>query len=154
MEPSGSNEDYSPPSAEAGPVAPQLPPDSGRYHQLRPGLRYLLAGLGWVSIVLGVIGVFLPIMPTTPFILLGAWCFARSSERFHTWLLEHRYLGPIVRDWQSGAGIPRKVRNRVLFLLWFSLLSTSVIVHKLWLLPILLVVGIGTSVYLLKQPVT
>ena len=125
-----------------------------RYHELSTGLRYALIALGWFSIVTGVIGIFLPILPTTPFILLAAWCFARSSERFHTWLLNHKRLGPIVHAWQSGEGIPRKVRNRVLFLLWFSLFSTSVIVAKLWLLPVLLVVGIGTTTYLMRQPVT
>ncbi len=124
-----------------------------RYQELRPGVRYFLIALGWFSIVAGVIGIFLPLLPTTPFILLAAWCFARSSEHFHSWLLNHKRLGPIVHAWQNGEGIPRKVRNRTLLLLWASLFATSAIVAKLWVLPILLLVGLGTTTYLLRQPV-
>lgn len=126
---------------------------NNRYRTAHPGVRYLLLCAGWLSIVLGVVGIFLPILPTTPFILLAAWCFARSSKRFHDWLLNHRRLGPIVHAWQSGVGIPLKVRNRVLLLLWFSLLSTCLLVGKLWLVPMLVVVGTGTTIYLLRQPV-
>lgn len=125
-----------------------------QYKQLSPWRRYCLVGLGCLSIVLGVVGIFLPILPTTPFILLAAWSFARSSERFHLWLLNHRRLGPIVHAWQSGEGIPRKVRNRVLLLLWFSLLSTALLIAKLWLVPVLLLVGTSTTIYLMRQPVT
>ncbi len=125
-----------------------------RYQQPHPTVRYALIALGWLSIVLGVIGIFLPVLPTTPFILLAAWCFARSSERFHHWLLAHRRLGPIVHAWQSGEGLPRKVRNRIILLLWFSLLSTSFLVGQVWLTPLLVLVGAGTTTYLMKQPVS
>ena len=121
---------------------------------MSPWCRYCLVGLGCLSIVLGVVGIFLPILPTTPFILLAAWSFARSSERFHLWLINHRRLGPIVHAWQSGEGIPRKVRNRVLLLLWFSLLSTALLLAKPWLVPVLLLVGTSTTIYLMRQPVT
>lgn len=123
------------------------------YRQTSLWRRYCLIGLGWFSIVLGVIGIFLPLLPTTPFILLAAWSFARSSERFHSWLLGHPRLGPIVHAWQNGSGIPRKVRNRVLFVLWLSLLSSALLIAKLWLVPVLAVVGLGTTFYLLRQPV-
>lgn len=125
-----------------------------QYQQLNTWRRYCLVGLGCLSIVLGVVGIFLPILPTTPFILLGAWSFARSSEHFHLWLLNHRRLGPIVHAWQSGEGIPRKVRNRVLLLLWFSMLSTALLIAKLWLVLVLLLVGTSTTIYLMRQPVT
>lgn len=125
---------------------------NNQYQRLSLWRRYCLIGLGWLSIVLGVIGIFLPILPTTPFILLAAWCFARSSQHFHSWLLNHRRLGPIVHAWQSGEGLPRKVRNRVLLLLWVSLISTSLLVAQLWLIPLLAIVGTGTTVYLIRQP--
>lgn len=124
------------------------------YQQLSLWQRYCLVGLGWLSIVLGVVGIFLPILPTTPFILLAAWCFARSSQRFHLWLLNHRRLGPIVHAWQGGEGLPRKVRNRVLLLLWCSLISTSLLVAKVWLIPLLMIVGVCTTTYFMGQPVT
>lgn len=125
-----------------------------QYKQLGPWPRYCLVGLGWFSIILGVVGIFLPVLPTTPFILLAAWSFARSSERFHLWLLNHRRLGPIVHAWQSGEGIPHQVRNRVILLLWFSLLSTSLLIAKLWLAVVLLLIGTSTTIYLIRQPVT
>ena len=64
-------------------------------------VRYLLMAVGWVSVVLGVIGIFLPVLPTTPFLLLAAACFARSSPRFYQWLINHRQLGPWIRDYRS-----------------------------------------------------
>jgi len=76
------------------------------YQQLRCHKLNCLVGLGWLCIVLGVIGIFLPILPTTPLILLAAWSFARSSQCFHFWLLNHRSLGPIVHAWQNGGGAP------------------------------------------------
>ncbi|NHN36224.1 DUF454 domain-containing protein [Pseudomaricurvus alcaniphilus] len=114
--------------------------------------RYFLISLGWFSVVLGVIGIFLPILPTTPFILLAAWCFARSSDRFHHWLRNHKRLGLIVRSWEDGQGIPLKVRNRVLLLLWFSMLSSSLIIGRAWAAIGLVLIGSCVSWYLLSLP--
>ena len=65
-------------------------------------LRYVLLTIGWLSVTLGVIGIFLPVLPTTPFLLLAAACFARSSPRFYQWLVEHPQLGPWIRDYLNG----------------------------------------------------
>ena len=65
-------------------------------------LRYVLLAIGWLSVALGVIGIFLPVLPTTPFLLLAAACFARSSPRFYQWLVQHPRLGPWIRDYRSG----------------------------------------------------
>jgi len=116
-------------------------------------LRLLLIFVGWLSIVLGVVGIVLPVLPTTPFILLAAWCFSRSSTRFHHWLHTHPQLGKIVAAWESGEGISVKVRNRVLLLMWLSLLASALIVAKLWLGVVLLLTGSGVSIYLLRLPI-
>lgn len=113
----------------------------------------LLLTLGWLSVILGVVGIFLPIMPTTPFILLAAWCFAQSSPRFHQWLRNHKHLGLIVRSWEDGNGIPRKVRNRVIFLLWFSLCFSTLLLRSWPIGLVFLAVGVGVTVYLLRQPI-
>jgi len=113
----------------------------------------LLIAIGWTSILLGVIGAFLPILPTTPFILLAAWCFARSSERFHGWLLANRHFGPMISAWESGRGLSRRIRTRALFLSWFSLCFSMLIIYQWWGIVILATVGILLTLYLYTLPV-
>lgn len=63
--------------------------------------RWAYLSAGWTCLVLGAAGIFLPVLPTTPFVLLAAWCFSRSSERLHRRLVEHPRLGPPIRDWEA-----------------------------------------------------
>lgn len=69
-------------------------------------VRWTFVTLGWIFFVLGIIGVLLPVMPTAPFILLAAGCWARSSRRFHFWLINHRFFGKYVRDWEDRRAVP------------------------------------------------
>lgn len=69
---------------------------------------YLIAGFGLVG--LAVLGIFLPILPTTPLLLLAAWCFAQSSEKCHRWLMEHRVFGPIIQNWHEHRCIPKRAK--------------------------------------------
>jgi len=115
-------------------------------------MKIILIIFGFISLFLGIIGVFLPVMPTTPFILLAAACFARSSERFHQMLLNNKYFGDIVRNYEKGLGISRRIKMRALFLLWFSLIFSSVISGSAAVFMILTAVGAGVSFYLLRLP--
>ena len=72
--------------------------------------RYLWIGLGCFSVALGVAGAFLPLLPTTPFMLLAAFAFSRGSERLHRWLLEHETWGPLIINWQKNRAISRRVK--------------------------------------------
>lgn len=107
--------------------------------------RYLLILIGVTSVALGAIGVFLPLLPTTPFILLALWCFARSSERFHNWLMQHPNFGPLITMWYSDEGIPASSRNRILILMWLSLIISMLIIAKLWAVALLSTIGISVS---------
>ena len=73
-------------------------------------IRYLLIACGGISLLLGIIGIFLPLLPTTPFVLLSAACWAKASPRFHRWLHRHRYFGPMVHTWEQNGAVPRKAK--------------------------------------------
>jgi len=79
-------------------------------HHEKRSMRLLFLALGTLAVVLGIAGIFLPLLPTTPFLLLAAACFARSSERFHNWLLDHPVLGTTVREWYEHRSIPRRAK--------------------------------------------
>ena len=90
--------------------------------------RYLLIALGSVAVVMGVVGIFVPLWPTTPFLLLAVVCYVRSSERLYRWLLGHRHLGVYVNDFASGNGIPRKAKVIALATMWVTTTISSVLV--------------------------
>jgi uncharacterized protein len=71
-------------------------------------VKVAFALLGWICVGLGAVGIVTPLLPTTPFLLVATYCFSRSSERFHNWLLDHKTFGPIVKDWQEQRAIPMK----------------------------------------------
>jgi len=105
--------------------------------QQRPqtGLKRLgLLVAGAVALVLGIVGVFLPLLPTTPFLLLAAGCFIRSSPRAYRWLMNNRLLGGYIRSYRSGAGIPLRVKIFTLTLLWLTIgYSALYVVDNLWI---------------------
>lgn len=82
-------------------------PSSGADGATSSSTRWLFFSAGWGALGLGAVGVVLPVIPTTPFVLVAAWCFARSSESLHRRLLEHRVFGPLVREWETHGVIPR-----------------------------------------------
>jgi uncharacterized membrane protein YbaN (DUF454 family) len=114
-------------------------------------LRYTLLAVGWLSVILGVIGIFLPVLPTTPFLLLAAACFARSSPRFYAWLVEHPRLGPWIRDYLEGNGIPLKGKIYTLLLMWGSILFACWVVPLPWARLGMLTSATLVSIYILRQ---
>ncbi len=119
--------------------------------QRNPVIRFALLVVGWLSVVLGVIGIFLPVLPTTPFLLLAAACFMRSSKRFYLWLVNHRRLGPWIVDYLQGEGIPLKAKVYAISLMWLSIGASSYLVPLFWARAFMLTSAVLVSVYILKQ---
>ena len=73
-------------------------------------MRLIYIAIGCIAVVLGVIGIFLPLLPTTPFLLVAAWAFAKSSPRLEAWLTNHPRFGPPLRDWRERGAIPKRAK--------------------------------------------
>ncbi|MBX8483811.1 YbaN family protein [Pseudomonas cichorii] len=114
-------------------------------------VRYLLVAVGWASVSLGVIGIFLPVLPTTPFLLLAAACFARSSPRFYNWLVNHKRLGPWIRDYLAGNGIPLKGKVYAIGLMWASISLSCYLVPLPWARGFMLTCAVLVTIYILRQ---
>ncbi|AHF68644.1 MULTISPECIES: YbaN family protein [Pseudomonas] len=114
-------------------------------------VRYLLVAVGWTSVGLGVIGIFLPVLPTTPFLLLAAACFARSSPRFYNWLVNHKRLGPWIRDYLAGNGIPLKGKVYAIGLMWASISLSCYLVPLPWARGFMLACAVLVTIYILRQ---
>lgn len=116
-------------------------------------LRWILFGCGWFCIIAGVIGIFLPLVPTVPFLLLAAACFARSSERFHTWLVQHDHLGPLIRDYLGGVGIPLRAKRIAICMVWVSFpVSAFMFVQFAWVQVVLMLIAAAVTLYLISLP--
>lgn len=109
------------------PLHVALLPDAG-------GMKYLLVVLGSVALVLGIVGIFLPLLPTTPFLLLAAALYFRSSPRLYDWLLSHRHLGPYIRNFRENRAIPLRVKIVSVSLVWVTLLYCTFFVAESLLL--------------------
>lgn len=119
---------------------------------LTPLKRGLLICVGCLSLLTGVIGAFVPLLPTVPLVLLAGFCFARSSESLHRWLLQHRYFGPILKNFESGKGVPRKVKLRAILMIWISMGLSCWIVDRPVLCLMLFAIGFAVSLYLYRLP--
>ncbi|UVJ45321.1 YbaN family protein [Pseudomonas sp. LS1212] len=127
-----------------------MAPDTA--HPNRPRLlRYVLLSIGWLSVALGVIGIFLPVLPTTPFLLLAAACFARSSPRFYHWLTSHPRLGPWIAGYLRGQGIPLKGKVYAIGLMWPSIGLSCYLVPLPWARGLMLTTAVLVTIYILRQ---
>ncbi len=117
-------------------------------------VRALFMVAGTICLSLGAVGIFLPILPTTPFLLLAAACYMRSSERMHKWLLNNRWFGEYIKNYQAGRGIPMKTKIVALAVLWAAIIySTVFVVDEILIAQVaLLAIAMGVSVHLIRLP--
>lgn len=124
----------------------------GRKHILNKIIKSTLILLGSISVALGVLGIFLPILPTTPFLLLGAACYLKTSSKLYNWLINHKLLGKYVKSYYEGKGIPRATKVWAIILLWISIsYSTFFIIYKPFVRVVLLIVASCVTYHILSQ---
>lgn len=108
----------------------------------------IIAGI--IALVLAVLGLFLPLLPTTPFLLLASACFARGSDRLHRWLLGHGVLGAYLRSYEEGKGIPLRAKIVAISVLWVSMSVSIAMIEHVALRVLLGVIGLAVTIYLWK----
>ena len=109
--------------------------------------RLLFVSVGTFFLVVGIIGIFVPVLPTTPFLLLAAFFYERGSKKFHDWLLNNKILGAYIRSYIDGKGIPLRVKLFTIAFLWIVISFAVVFVVELVMRIILVLVAIGVSVH-------
>jgi hypothetical protein len=115
--------------------------------------RWVLAVAGTVFVILGLVGVIVPVLPTTPFLLLAAACYLRSSERLHRWLLGNRIVGEYLRRYRDGDGMSARHKASTIVLLWVGLGASALFAVPADMAGIkllLVIVGVGVTVHLLR----
>lgn len=115
-------------------------------------MRLVWTIAGCLAVVAGVIGAFLPIMPTVPFMLLAAYCFARGSERFHDWLVNRSRFGPSIRDWQERGAIGRRAKRAAIAAVTLSIVLSLALGLPHAIVAIQGLVLAGVSVFILTRP--
>lgn len=114
-------------------------------------VKIVLNTIGVLAVLLGILGIFLPLLPTTPFLLLASACFARGSDRLHHWLLNHGAFGRYLRDFEEGRGIPLRAKIVASVMMWGSLLWSMLRWDILPLQIGLALTGVAVSTYLWRH---
>lgn len=113
-------------------------------------VRHVLIAAGSLFLAVGIVGVFLPVLPTTPFLLLAAACYARGSSRFYMWLMNNRLFGTYIRNYREGKGLPPRVKVVIIGLLWVTIgCSAAFAVDALWARAVLIVIAAGVTTHIL-----
>ena len=114
-------------------------------------LQIILVILGTLSVGLGIIGIFLPLLPTTPFLLLAAVCYARSSDRFYNWLLNNRWIGSYIKNYRERRGISLRIKIISISTLWITITCSALFAVKiLWVRIVLFLIAAAVSWHILS----
>lgn len=108
--------------------------------------------LAWACIVLGAAGIFLPLLPTTPFLLVAAWAAPKASPRLDAWLLEHRYLGPPIHAWRSQRAVPARAKRVACTLLCVSWIVMAATARSYWVPALTAILFLCVGIYVCTRP--
>jgi len=125
--------------------------DSGTLTEQRSALyRYGFLSLGFILVGIGILGIFLPLLPTTIFLILASACFVKSSPRAHQWLKNHKWLGGYLKNYQEKSGLSIKSKVFTITLLWASILfSAFVFTEEFYIRLLLLLIAVGVTIHLI-----
>ena len=114
-------------------------------------MKYLLIILGSISLALGVIGIFLPLLPTTPFLLLSATLYVRSSERLYQWLIHQKYLGDYIRNFREHRAIPLRAKILSVSMVWITLIYCATTVSEaIWVKILFIALAISVTWHIIS----
>lgn len=114
-------------------------------------MKFLLNVIGSIAVILAILGVFLPLLPTTPFLLLASACYVRGSERMHRWLLHNRFFGEYLRNIEHKRGMPLRGKVITLIVLWVSMSYSIYIVKALFVKVVLIAIAAGVTIMILRM---
>ena len=127
----------------------RLEKKSPQQSRIKKGL-FVVAGTIFLS--LGCIGIVLPVLPTTPFLLLSAGCYYRGSERMHHWMLNNKWFGSYIRNYKEGKGLPFKTKIFTLAILWIVIICSALLIVNFIVQVVLFAVAVGVSLHLITLP--
>ena len=114
-------------------------------------MKILYTVLGSLSLALGILGIFLPVLPTTPFLLLSAAMYVRGSHRLYDWLMNHRHLGPYIKNFREHQALPLRVKVVSVSMVWATLLYCACFVAKEWWMSVMFIaIATGVTVHILS----
>lgn len=114
-------------------------------------IKYLLIIAGTISLLLGILGIFLPLLPTTPFLLLTAACFAKSSDKLYNKLIKHKIFGKYILNYRNKKAIPLKIKIFSISLLWLTIgYATLMILNNLWIKIFLLIIALAVTYHIVR----
>jgi len=113
-------------------------------------LNKILVVSGTFFLLIGIVGIIIPILPTTPFLLLSAACYAKGSKKFYNWLINNKWLGEYIKNYQEGKGIPINVKILTITFLWITIVFSIILIVTNYLIQIiLLIIAIAVTIHIL-----
>ena len=130
-----------------------MTPPQTEVRMLSGPARWAMLGLGWCAVGLAVLGAFLPLLPTTPFLLVAAWAFGRSSHRLRQWLYDSKLFGPLLQNWQKHGAIPpwaKAMAVAAMTLAFIGLMQRDAI--PVWVLALVGVTLLAVAIWIVSRP--